>query len=566
MIVELSIENFAIAEKLHIDFTSGFNVLTGETGAGKSIIIDAISLILGGRASKGLIRTGYDKAILEGLFYLEKPQKFKNILDEYGIDSEDNNYLLLTRELYNTGRSVSRINGRTVTLSMLHNITRHLIDIHGQHEHQSLLNSENHIKIIDSFGDDNFKKLKEEVSKYYSELILYKNRLKEISLDEIARDREIDLLNYQIEEVDNARLSKKEEAEVNREYEKLDNIKYIISSLSEGINLLQSNNFESYSIIDAINKLLSSLDGVKKYDKEINEYYDAFNNINFELQELNRNLMYYLENINFDEERIEYLEERIDTINKLKKKYGNTIDDILFYREKTYQRLQSLLNNEKEIKKTKDKIEKVETLLNNSCRKLSSERKKISIGIEKVFANELSELNMKDVVFKVQFEEKTGFSSNGFDNIEFLISTNPGEKVKPLSKIASGGEISRIMLAFKSILAEYDEIPCLIFDEVDSGISGRTAQIVGEKINNISKNRQVICISHLPQIAALGDTHFSISKKIEDNRAVTVVKKLYYDERIDELARLLGGVDLTETTRTHAKEMLTMAKKTKSEK
>ena len=566
MIVELSIENFAIAEKLHIDFTSGFNVLTGETGAGKSIIIDAISLILGGRASKGLIRTGYDKAILEGLFYLEKPQKFKNILDEYGIDSEDNNYLLLTRELYNTGRSVSRINGRTVTLSMLHNITRHLIDIHGQHEHQSLLNSENHIKIIDSFGDDNFKKLKEEVSKYYSELILYKNRLKEISLDEIARDREIDLLNYQIEEVDNARLSKKEEAEVNREYEKLDNIKYIISSLSEGINLLQSNNFESYSIIDAINKLLSSLDGVKKYDKEINEYYDAFNNINFELQELNRNLMYYLENINFDEERIEYLEERIDTINKLKKKYGNTIDDILFYREKTYQRLQSLLNNEKEIKKTKDKIEKVETLLNNSCRKLSSERKKISIGIEKVFANELSELNMKDVVFKVQFEEKTGFSSNGFDNIEFLISTNPGEKVKPLSKIASGGEISRIMLAFKSILAEYDEIPCLIFDEVDSGISGRTAQIVGEKINNISKHRQVICISHLPQIAALGDTHFSISKKIEDNRAVTVVKKLYYDERIDELARLLGGVDLTETTRTHAKEMLTMEKKTKSEK
>ncbi|WP_077367663.1 DNA repair protein RecN [Anaerosalibacter sp. Marseille-P3206] len=564
MIVELSVENFVIAEKLHIDFTTGFNVLTGETGAGKSIIVDAISLILGSRASRDFIRTGSDKAILEGLFYLEKPKKVKTVLDEYGIDSENNDYLLLTRELYTTGRSVSRINGRTVTLNMLNNITRHLIDIHGQHEHQSLLNPDNHIIIIDSFGDEDFKKLKEEVSNYYNELILHNKRLKEISLDEIAKDREIDLLNYQIEEIDSARLSKKEEDEVFEEYEKLNNIKYIVSGLSEGVKLLQSNNYESFSIIDSINKVLSSIGGIKKYDKEIASYYDTLNNINFELQELNRDLLYYLDNINFDEERIVYLEERIDTINKLKKKYGNTIDDILSYRQKINQRLQVLLNNEKEVEKTKNEINKIKKILNNKCEKLSIERKKISADIEKVFGNELAQLNMKNVIFKVQITKNDNYSLDGFDKIEFLISTNPGESLKPLSKIASGGEISRIMLAFKSILAEYDEIPCLIFDEVDSGISGRTAQIVGEKINSIAKKRQVICISHLPQIAALGDTHFSISKKTEDNRSITEVKKLNYEERIDELARLLGGVDLTDTTRMHAREMLSMAKKTKS--
>jgi len=564
VIVELSVENFAIAEKLHIDFTTGFNVLTGETGAGKSIIVDAISLILGSRASRGFIRTGAEKAILEGLFYLEKPEKIKAVLDEYGIDSENNNYLLLTRELYTTGRSVSRINGRTVTLNMLNNITRHLIDIHGQHEHQSLLNPDNHIIIIDSFGNEDFNKLKVEVSNYYNELILHNKRLKEISLDEMVKDREIDLLNYQIEEIDNARLSKKEEQEIFEEYEKLNNIKYIVSGLSEGIKLLHSNDYESFSIIDSINKVLSSLGRIKKFDKEIASYYDTLNNINFELQELNRDLLYYLDNINFDEERIVYLEERIDTINKLKKKYGNTIDDILSYGEKINQRLQILLNNEKEVEKTKNEIEKTKKILDGKCNRLSIERKKISTNIEKIFANELAQLNMKNVIFKVQFVKNANYSPDGFDNIEFLISTNPGEALKPLSKIASGGEISRIMLAFKSILAEYDEISCLIFDEVDSGISGRTAQIVGEKINSIAKKRQVICISHLPQIAALGDTHFCISKKMEDNRTVTEVKKLDYEERVDELARLLGGVDLTDTTRMHAREMLSMAKKTKS--
>lgn len=563
MLLELSIENFAIADKLHINFSNGFNVLTGETGAGKSIIVDAISLVLGGRANRDMIRTGTDKALIEGLFYLENPAKVQGILDEYGIDSEDNNYLLISRELYSNGRNISRINGRTVTLNMLNSITKHLVDIHGQHKHQSLLDSDTHILIIDSFGDEQFKKFKKEISNSYYKLMELKKKLKEISLDEMSRDREIDLLKYQIEEIDSARLSAKEEVEIFEEFDRLNNIKYIISNIGEGINLLQSNEYESFTIIDSINKLLSLLGNIKKFDKVITEYYDTLNSINFELQELNRNLINYIENINYDEERIVYLEERVNTINKLKKKYGNTIEDILSYRENINNKLQILLNNENETKIIKMKILKIEKILHEECNRMTEARKKIANEIEKVFAKELSELNMKNVKFKVHFNKKTNYSSNGIDDIEFLISTNPGEELKPLSKIASGGELSRIMLAFKSILAENDEIPCLIFDELDSGISGRTAQIVGEKISNLSKGRQIICISHLPQIAALGETHFLIYKEMVKGRVITNVKKLDESDRIDELARLLGGVDLTETTRMHASEMLYMAKKSK---
>ena len=260
MLLELSIENFAIADKLHINFSNGFNVLTGETGAGKSIIVDAISLVLGERASRDMIRTGTDKALIEGLFYLENPAKVQEILDEYGIDSEDNDSLLISRELYSNGRSVSRINGRTVTLNMLNSITKYLVDIHGQHQHQSLLDSDTHISIIDSFGDEQFIKLKKEISNNYYELMDLKKKLNEISLDEISRDREIDLLKYQIEEIDSARLSIKEESEIFEEFERLNNIKYIVSSIGEGINLLQSNEYESFTIIDSINKLLSILE------------------------------------------------------------------------------------------------------------------------------------------------------------------------------------------------------------------------------------------------------------------------------------------------------------------
>ncbi|WP_416197924.1 MAG: DNA repair protein RecN [Sporanaerobacter sp.] len=564
MLVELNIENFAVAEKLHINFSKGFNVLTGETGAGKSVIVDAIGMILGGRANKDLIRTGCDKAILEGLFYLEKPIEINKILDEYGIENEKNDYLLITREVYSTGRSISRINGRTVTLGMLNNVTKYLIDIHGQHEHQSLLNSENHIHIIDSFGDSNFRSLKEDIYIYYNELVFQRKKLKDLSMDEIEKDREIDLLKYQIEEIDSAKLSKEEEEEIAREYNKLSNIKEIESNISEALNILQSKEYEGFSIIDAINRVISLIGGIKNLDIEIKKYYESFTSIGFELQDLSGDLRYYLDNITVDEERLAFLEERLDTINKLKKKYGNNIDEIITYRNEIYERFQILLNNEKEISHIRNEIEKIEKLLEAKCEELSNKRKEIASILEESLSEELKELNMSNVLFKVSFKKYSHFTPEGFDNLEFLISTNPGEDLKPLSKIVSGGEMSRIMLAFKSILAEYDKIPCLIFDEIDTGISGRTAQVVGEKIANISKKHQIICVSHLPQIAALADTHFSIYKNICGSRTVTQIKKLSFEERIEELSRLLGGVDLTDTTKMHAKEMLNLAVKIKN--
>ncbi|MCF6460104.1 DNA repair protein RecN [Clostridium sp. Cult3] len=564
MIVELNISNFAIIDSLNINFTNGFNVLTGETGAGKSIIVEGISMILGGRANKNLVKTGKEKAILEGLFYLEDPNRVNNTLNDYGIDVDESNYLLISREIYANGGSVSRVNGRTVTLTMLNSITSTLVDVHGQHEHQSLLNINNHIKLIDTFGDMKLKDLLNNVESKYEDLTKEIRRLEELSLDSIERDREIDLLKYQLDEIDNANLLNFDEEVIIREHLKMTNIKEIIYKLGEVSDILDNEIYGSLSLLDGINKCVVNLKDIEKFDSRLQQYNATMENIGFELQDLSRDIKNYLESIEIDEERLEFLEERIDTINVLKKKYGNTIDNILEYRESINNRLEVLLNNEKEIEKSNHKIRDIENQLVKYCTCLTDIRKTISKDIEISIMRELRELNMSDVVFQINFNKLNHFTPNGWDRVEFLISTNRGEDLKPLSKIVSGGEMSRIMLAFKTILADYDNIPCLIFDEIDTGISGRTAQVVGEKIKMVSNSHQVICISHLPQIAALADTHFVIEKDVIDNNTITKVRKLNEEERIEELSRLLGGVDLTDTTKLHAKEMLEMSKMLKN--
>ncbi|NLX62871.1 MAG: DNA repair protein RecN [Tissierellia bacterium] len=561
MIVELSIKDFAIIDNIKINFHKGFNVLTGETGAGKSIIVEGISMILGQRASKEMVRTGKEKALLEGVFYLENPNKINSILEEYGIDSDTNNYLVISREIYSSGRTISRINGRNVTVNMLNRVTSNLVEIHGQHQHQSLLKVENHMKIIDAFGDSNFKKLMSEVKDIYEELQREKKKLKELSLNIMEREREIDLLKYQLNEIDSTNIDKIDEDEIISEYNKLNNIKEIAYNLGQAYNILNNEDFDSMSIIKGINRCITSLNSIANYDNTIKEFNNSLESINFELQELSRSIINYLENLVIDEERLKYLEEQIDTINRLKKKYGNTIQDIIKYRDSIENRLHTLLNNEEAINKSEKRIVHLEGKLKELCTKLTEERKKISKNIEFLITKELEDLNMTSVTFKVNFEKNEVFTAKGWDKIEFLISTNKGEELKPLSKIVSGGEMSRIMLAFKSILASYDNIPSLIFDEIDTGISGRTAQIVGEKIKSISKNHQVICISHLPQIAALGDSHFLIEKMNKFGKTQIYVKKLDYEERVNEISRLIAGVDLTETTKQHAREMLEMSKK-----
>lgn len=566
MLVELNIKNFAIIDNLNISFSQGFNVITGETGSGKSVIIDAIGIVLGSRASRDLVRTGCEKAVVEGLFYLEDPQKIDTILKQFGLENEADKTLLLTREIFSNGRSVSRINGRTVTLSMLNNISKYLVDIHGQYEHQSLLNWENHINFVDSFGDKELLNLKEKIKTEYKKLNNLNNRSNKLNVDEIKRQREIDLLKFQLKEIDNANLNIDEEHEIYNQYNIMKNIKDISEILICSIEHLNSQDYNDFSIIEKLNKIYADLNQIRQYDSKLDYYTKKTESLLAEIEDLYWDMRNYYDKIEFDEEKLFYLEERINTINELKRKYGSSIKEILEYRNNVEERLNILINSDKEIKNLKDEIKKCEENLYTYSNSLSKKRKKISIYIEKAFEKELNDLNMKSVKFKVGFQKLDYFSSNGFDRIEFLISTNPGEELKPLTKVISGGEMSRIMLAFKSILAKQDEIPCLIFDEIDVGISGNTAQIVGRKIYNLSLTHQIICVSHLPQIAVLADTHFNIYKLQKKDETFVGMKKLNYDERIIEMANLTGGSNMTNTARNHAKEMLQLAKKFKNKK
>lgn len=564
MLVELNIKNFAIIKELRIQFTEGLNLLTGETGSGKSIIIEALGIILGGRGAKELIRTGEEKSFLQAVFLVDNIKRTKPLLDKHGIELDESRLLIISREISLNYPSMSRINGRTVTLSILNEVTSSLVDIFAQHEHQSLLNISNHKILVDSFGDQEFKNLKLEIKKIYKEYIDEKNALSQMSLDSSQREREIDLLRYQIREIDEAHLEDKDEEKLENEFNKLNNIKDIKNGIEEILESFSGHNYEKASVLESLGKSVSTLNHILEYDNDLKVYFDRLENMNFELIDVSNELSHYMENIDVDEEELYHLNKKIDIINTLKKKYGSSIDEILRYKEDISNKLEKLLNYEEEISKHKAVIEAYEKKLNSLSLIVSDKRKNISKELEAKISYELKDLNMENITFKINFSKNKIISVDGFDIIEFLISTNIGEDLKSMSKIVSGGEMSRIMLGFKSILASYDGIPTLIFDEIDTGISGRTAQVVGEKIYDISKKRQVISISHLPQIAALADSHYVISKSLnEDNKINTNIVRLSDEERVMELGRLLGGVDVTDTTLKHAKEMLEMSKRIK---
>ncbi|MDD2446807.1 MAG: DNA repair protein RecN [Tissierellia bacterium] len=560
MLKELSIKNFAIIDDVKVEFTYGLNLLTGETGSGKSIIIEALETVLGGRSSKDLIRSDKDEAFIEALFFIN--DEIKPLLKRYNFDF-DENILVLTKEISKDYPSVSRVNGRPITLSDLKKITTKLVDIFGQHEHQSLLNITNHQIIIDSFGDNEFNDLINKIGELYEEYTTEKKKLEKLSISSYEREREIDLLKFQIDEIEDAFLTSDDDENIENEYNRLSNVVDITTGLNEVYGMISNSNYENISIIELMDKSISILNNISKYDKELVSNLDELQGIRYSLQDISRSLNYYVENLEIDGERLIFLNERLDLINKLKKKYGSTVSIILGYKENINEQYDKLINYEKQIERIQKNLEDYEVKLNKYSSVLSNKRKNIALMLENMLSKELSELSMENVKFKVNFEKKNNFSSTGIDNIEFLISTNPGEPLKPISKIVSGGEMSRIMLGFKSIIANNDKIPTMIFDEIDTGISGRTAQVVGEKIKRISKNHQVISISHLPQIAALADSHYEISKEVINGKAQTKIKKLSDDERIIELARLLGGVNVTETTLQHAKEMIEMSKEIK---
>lgn len=551
MLLELGIKNFAIIDDLRIEFDNGLNVITGETGSGKSIIIDALGVVLGARANKDLIKKDSEKAFIEASFYTNI-NELNSFLEEIGIETSE--ILTISKEINLNKPSISRINGQVVTITNLNKVTELLIDIFAQHESQAMMNVNNQKILIDSFGNaehkENLKKiliLNEEYSKLKKDFDKKKEEI-------IDKDREIDLLRYQIEEIENANLTKDDEEKLENDLNKNQNASHILENINSIIQSLKSD-YSFDSIIDLIDKDITLLVNSSKYDIEIESFLSELEEIRYTLNDFSSRLESYSQNIYVDEENLEYLTQRLDTVNNLKRKYGNTIEEIEAHFNEINERMEFLLNYEDRLKSMEKDLAEIRKKMEILGEEISLVRREVSTELESKVASELIDLNIKNAKFKVEIKEKD-LGNDGKDKIEFLISTNIGEALKPLAKTASGGEMSRIMLGFKSIIAKKDKIETLIFDEIDTGISGKTAQIVGNKIKEISKNRQVIVISHLPQIVALSKSHYVIEKEEVDNRTHSSIKKLTGEERVRELARLISGLETTETAIQTAREMI----------
>lgn len=551
MLLELRIENFAIIENMTINFDKGLNVITGETGSGKSIIIDALGMVLGGRASKDIIKTGEDSCHIEAVFAIYD-ENIKNLLIDMGIGEDD--YFVITKDININGPSITRINNRVVTSVTLTNIVAKIIDIFAQHESMSLMNQESQKYLLDSFGN----------KKHIENLLTLKSLVKEINTltkeyeEKISsstnKEREIDLLNYQITEINDAGLSSYDEKELEEDYLKLNNITSSIDSLSKALNILKSN-FSDFNIEDALDKSLVEINRVLKFNSDLKTDYEELEDIRYRIKYINGNIESYMNSLEFDGEKLHNLEERLNLVNKLKSKYGNTIEEINSFLVKSQDRLDFLENSENKIEELKNIIKEKKEKALEKAKEISETRKLLADDLKHKISKELQELNIKNAKFKIDIKDKE-LAYDGIDSIEFMISSNLGEIYKPISKIASGGEMSRLMLAFKSIIANKDNIETLIFDEIDTGISGKTAQIVGNKIKKLSKGRQIIVVSHLPQIVSLADSQFLIEKKVDNNKTLSTIKKLTIEERVLELARLIGGINITDASMNAAKEML----------
>ena len=559
MLLNLHVKNLALIEEVDVDFEKGLIVLTGETGAGKSLILGSVNIALGNKASKDMIRKGTDYSLVELTFSVS--ENCAKQLKKYDIYMEEDNIVTVTRKI-SEGRSISKINGETVNIKTLKNVMSLLIDIHGQHDHQSLLYTKNHLDILDKFAKDSILELKEQIKEEYSKYTKLIKKLEEFNIDEGQKAREIEFAEYEVNEIESANLKPEEDVQVEEEFKKLSNSKEIVSALSEIYNALS---YETAGGLgDIINKAVMDINSIKGMDEKISQFQTELYDIDNLCRELTSQIYDYNSGMDFNPEYVREVEERLDVINHLKLKYGNSIEEILRYKEEKEEYLEKLNNMTDEMENVKNQISELEGTLNNLCTKLSEQRKKAAKELEVLVKQAVVDLNFIAVEFEIQITRKESIGENGFDNVEFMISTNPGESVKPLVKVATGGELSRIMLAIKSILATEDDIDTLIFDEIDTGISGQTAMKVAEKMAKISRNHQVICISHLSQIAAMADSHYLIKKTADENSTTTSIKKLTRQQSIEELVRINGGSGITEAGLIHATEMKDMADRTKS--
>lgn len=570
MLLRLEIRNIALIDEVDIELGDGLNVLTGETGAGKSIIIDSINMLLGERFSRELIRTGQEKATLQAVFNIDN-RKFQAIFEKYGIEAESDGTLIISREYSLGGRSICRANGRIITVSMLKEIGEKLIDVHGQYDNQSLLKGEKHIELLDAFGGETIEKLKREYFELFTKRRDIRSRLHELEGDEKYRERKIDLLNYQINEIKSAKLKAGEDEELSRQRTILSNAEKIADTIENVYDALFIGNGIINSIYDGIEESVSKLEAICLFDQVYNKIKEKLEEVKFQMEDIRDDLRDVKGNIEFNPFLLEQVEERLDLIYRLKRKYGNTLSDIIHFCEKSEKELSTLLKSEELIANLHKQLKDTEKALYDIAVRINKERITAATLLERKISKELEELEMKNTRFKVRIEmneKKEGneikFNENGLDKVEFLISTNAGEPLKPLSKIASGGEMARIMLAIKAILAEVDEIPTLIFDEIDIGISGKASQRVGEKLSYISRTHQVLCVTHQAQIACMADNHYLIEKVTQNEATKTKITKINGGKVIDEVSRILGGDAITQHTKNLAVEMLKMASKFKS--
>ena len=554
MLVHLHVRNLALIEDIEVEFGPGLNILTGETGAGKSILLGSMQLILGGRSAKDMIRTGASNALVELLFQVENPRAEAS-LRELGVETSEGQ-VLLTRKLMD-GRSINKINGETCTVAQMKAAASCLLDIHGQHEHQSLLYQDKQLEILDIYGKEEIFPAKEKVQTAYKKYRDCKRQLDELDIDEEQRNRERAFLEFEINEIESAQLVSGEDEELEKLYRKLNNGRKILETL-QGVRDLtgyESGQGAGESVGNAVREICR----VTEYDTQLDTMASALQEIDGLLNDFNRELVSYVDDLNFDDEAFYETEKRLDTINGLKAKYGRTIEDIQEYCLKQKQKLENLDKYEERFHEAEENLKKSREELETVSHKLSVIRQKYSQMLTDKITEGLKDLNFLDVQFQITFRRRKEYTAGGFDDVEYEISTNPGESLKPLGKIVSGGELSRIMLAIKAILADRDQIETLIFDEIDTGISGRTAQKVSEKMALIGRCHQVLCITHLPQIAAMADTHFEIEKHQKDNETITEIHPLEGDDSVRELARLLGGAELTQAVFDNAKEMKELA-------
>jgi len=562
MLVDLRVKNFVLIDEMEINFVEGLNVITGETGAGKSIIVGALDMLLGGRASTDVLRKNKETAYIEAVYEPDNIDYINDKLKKLGIEAEDD-ILLISREINRNGRNKSRINGQLATLTMVKEMSRFLVDIHGQHEHQSLLETNYHIELLDDFAGTEVLNEKNRTQKLYKKYSEIEKELNNFELEESEKARKLDMYKYQINEIDSASLQEGEFAELKNKYKKITNIEKIFEISGKIYNNINGEGYNDIGILDKLGKLLGEMKTIQDFDNELKALGKELNNVFYQLQDISYRFNDYNENINYSDDKLKEIEDRINLINNLKQKYGETESQILTYRDKLIEEKNFLINQEKKVEELKKQKQQIKEKYLIIAKKLSVLRKEKAIKLEKIIKNEFLDLYMKDTELKIKFERKD-LSLDGIDDVEFLISTNLGEDFKPLIKIASGGEISRIMLSFKNIISEIDRINTLIFDEIDSGVGGKTAQKMAEKLAMISKNTQIICITHLPQIASMSDNHLLINKIRDKNKAYTVINNLDKKGKKEELARMLGGAKLTSTTLKHAEEMLIMAQNIKN--